>query len=316
MKYKSIYTAAVEEHAYQTSIQDGSIIPSTTGRHYLDSRLLGGTNDTDIVLIAASSGVGKSTEMNQICFNIATLNQNVRVLIFSFEVPGRKLAAKLISRDIHVSLQEMYKKGNAVFDYRHVERFKGVPIDIVEIPINIDHIDNAMTQYQAKYPKCRIHGVFDHSLLVDNLRGDKDHDTVVQLSSFMNRTRTIGSRVYIPISQLNDDLIKGNRLQIPTRQYPEKGDLFGSQSIYQVANNAVFLANPNMLPLPNNYYGVKRLPLTIKLGGVTRECIYAHSVKARDGSPGIDMLLNNLEYSELVELSSTDRQKVSNKYGI
>ena len=145
----SLHEAAQKELEYQNKIKSGEIIPSTCGYRFIDSRLLGGANDTDVILISALTGVGKSTLGLSIGYNIATLNKNDRVLYFSFEMADRKLSAKLISTKIKKSLREMYDAGDKHIDPSHFGEFKDIPFDIVDVPMNVDQIEIICNKYCA-----------------------------------------------------------------------------------------------------------------------------------------------------------------------
>lgn len=319
-KIISLHEAAQQEYNYQSDIKSGNIIPSTTGFNFLDDRLLGGANDTDIILLSALSGVGKSTLMLRIGYNIATLNKNNRVLYFSFEMPGRKLAAKLIAKDIQKSLKEMYSKSDELVDKQHFDSFTDIPFDIVETPIDVNVIASVCNSYCVKYPTDRCHFIFDHSMIVKNIKGDNSMETLEALSIMCNDTKKIGSRVYWIVSQLNDKIQDFRRLNNPAGQIPRMEDIYGSKTVPHVCNNIVAMVKPSEMNLPvYNRFGPNELPFKMGLPkfrpdlGKT-DVIYAVTIKARDGNLGIDPLLDNLKNSELVEFPADSLVLFKQKY--
>lgn len=305
----SLHGAAQKELAYQSKIKSGEIVPSTSGYRFIDSRLLGGANDTDVILICALTGVGKSTLALEIGYNIATQNVDNRVLYFSFEMPDRKLSAKLISKDIKTSLKEMYDKSIPLVDPEKFQNFKDVPFDIIDIPLNVDQIENVCNKYTAKYPNARCHFMFDHSMIVKNRQGDNSMETLEALSIMCNNTKKNGSRVYWIISQLNDKIQDYKRLSTPSGQIPRLEDIYGSKTVPQACNNIIILVKPSEMNLPTKTFGPKNYPFTIKSKDKEIDLVYAVTVKARDGDLGIDPLINNLKFSELRELTPTDLER-------
>lgn len=320
-KIISLHDAAQMEYAYQSDIKSGKIIPSTSGYRFIDTRLLGGANDTDIIMISALSGVGKSTLGLRIGYNLATLNKNNRVLYFSFEMPGRKLTAKLIAQDIQQSLKHMYSSDTDLIDRQFFDGFKDIPFDIIETPIDVNVIGAKCNEYCALYPNDRCHFIFDHSMIVKNIKGDNSMETLEALSVMCNETKKIGSRVYWIISQLNDKIQDHARLSKPSGQIPRMEDIYGSKTVAHVCNNIIALVKPSEMNLPNhNKFGPNKLPWVLRytkrpeLG--SPNIIYAVTMKARDGSLGIDPLLDNLKNSELVELDINALDKFKQAYNL
>jgi hypothetical protein len=283
--------------------------------------LLGGANDTDIILIAALSGVGKSTLMFQIGYNLATMNKNNRVLYFSFEMPGRKLAAKRIAIQIQKSLKEMYDKNTPLTEKKYFDSFENIPFDIIETPIDVNTITIFCNKYCENYPNDRCHFIFDHSMIVKNIKGDNSMETLEALSTVCNDTKKIGSRVYWIVSQLNDKIQDYKRLSVSSGQIPRMEDIYGSKTVPHICNNIIALVRPSEMNLPNpNQFGPNKLPSKISYSlrkelGKT-DIIYAVTIKARDGNLGIDPLLDNLKNSELIELSENSLLTFKNKYNL
>lgn len=308
----SLHQAAQKEFDYQNKIKSGQIVPSTSGFKFIDSKLLGGANDTDVIMIAALTGVGKSTLALQIGYNLCTLNKQNRVLYFSFEMQDRKLSAKLIAGKIQKSLKEMYDKDDSQIDAEHFNMFIDVPFDIIDFPMNADMIESVCNKYCDKYPDWRCHFIFDHSMIVKNRSGDNSMETLEAIGNLCNNTKKLNSRVYWVVSQLNDNIQDYKRLEKPSGQIPRLEDIYGSKTLPHACNNIVVLCRPSQMNLPKGGFGPKHYPLKQK--NSKQEYIYAVTVKARDGELGIDVLLDNLQYSQLIEPSEKFLQKFYETY--
>lgn len=324
-KIKSLHEVALEEYEYQTAIRSGLIIPSDTGFTFLNQNLLGGTNKSDIITISGLSSAGKSTFANNLSYNLATLNKNTRVIIMSYEVPGRKLAAKKISANIKRSLRDMYTDKTPI-DKKEFEVFENVPIDVIEVPINVNQIAKIIDIYCNEHHNDRVHVIFDHTLLIDNLRGESDMETLVTLANFCNKTKKKYNIVYILVSQLNDSMLRPERLRNSSGHYPNQTDIFGSRAIYHVSDCVIALVMPSRLQLPFvkgvQSYGLHQMPLTIGVNNTatniksTKNIVYVHSIKTRDSNPRIDPLIDYLEYSELREFKPKQLLQFNKKYKI
>lgn len=320
IKKLSLYQAAKIEEDYQKSIINKEIIPTDLGYKFLNNALLGGANKEDIILLSGLSGVGKSTLAINIAYNIVTKNKNCRVLYFSFEVPGRKIAAKLISKEIKVTLKDMYTSENPTITEASYEHFRDLPFDIVQIPIRVSIMEQIIATYCTKYPDERVHVFIDHTLLAEGRDGEDENEILKNIAKMCNRQKTLYNLCYFLISQLNNSMLDSKRLSFAGGQYPNQTDIFGSKYLYHVSNNVIAIVAPNKLNLPTKTYGIHNLPLHVTLitnnQKVTKEYFYAFTFKARDGETGIEPLINKLEYSSLIELSDKNRLTFAEKYKI
>ena len=314
-KLRSLNSVANEEYLYQQKIYNNEIIPCDTGFRFLNDRLLKGTNKEDVILLAGLSGVGKSTLAIQLAYNLATLNKKTRCLYLSFEVPGRKIAAKLVGKDLNLSLNQLYSNG--LVDKSNFDKFKNIPFDIIEVPIDVTVIANVLQKYSEKHPLERVHIFFDHTLLVSGRQGDNENDTLIALSKLVNIEKKNYDRVFFLISQLNNSMLDPKRMVYKGGHYPNQTDIFGSKYLYHVANNVLAIVNPSALNLPSDSYGPNNLPFKIesKTKGEVR-LFYIHTIKARDGVPGLDPLIDRLETNSLEEFSIKGRENFFKKYNV
>lgn len=312
---KPINTAVREQAKYLKNIKEGVFVPINTGYRLINEKLLGGLNEEDIVVIAGLSGSGKTAFALKIGLNVVKKNPNVRLCYLTFEIAAKKLIARAVTMEEKVSLKTLYNTGEA-YDPEIFKKFMNLPIDFVEIPTNVDYIREGLIDYVSKYPNHKVVCIVDHSLLIEDRKGDNDMTTLILLSTMMNKLKKQIPINFILVSQLNNAMLNPGRLNSLHGQYPDQTDLFGSKYLFHIAENVIVLINPSRMSLPNPYYGKDKLPLTKVVGGKTFEMIYAHSLKTRDGKPGIDPLYNNLEFGSLVELSPSNRKAFGDTYKI
>ena len=71
--------------------------------------------------------------------------------------------------------------------------------------------------------------------------------------------------------------------------FPMRKDIFGSDAIFQASDYLFVLHRPEIIGLQE--YGVKAWP--------TKDLIYLHFLKVREGEPGILVFKNNLKYNRI-----------------
>ena len=63
MIIKTYNAAREEERNYIADIKSGKIVPLDTGYDFINKRMLGGINRSDVIQIAGSTGTGKTAFM-------------------------------------------------------------------------------------------------------------------------------------------------------------------------------------------------------------------------------------------------------------
>lgn len=318
---KTYDLARQEEKKYIADIKSGKIVPIDTGYEFINSRMLSGLNDADVVQISGSTGTGKTAFVMEMAVNIVTKNPNVRLLYGSFELPARKLISRIVSRKSKKTLKELYAKDTDLSLY---DVDVNLPIDFLELSENIPRLEQTFNDYAKMYPNDRIGFIIDHTVLLDNLSGDNDMDTIRNLALMVNKTKRIGRRFYILINQFNDAMYSSNRFLSKAGHYPIFTDIYGPRAASWASELVIALVNPSRLNLPNLggknstgvTYGLHDLPLYIPTTQGICEYVYAHTLKARDGDIGINPLVNQLKYSNLIEIKGEQLSKFYAKYNL
>jgi hypothetical protein len=92
-----------------------------------------------------------------------------------------------------------------------------------------------------------------------------------------------------------------DRIQNPDLHYPMKTDMFGADALYQYSDLVLISHRPEMLGIQK--YGPSGLP--------TRDLIYWHYLKVRDGEPIIAQMQNNLKHNQVLEVTQKKKQNWS-----
>lgn len=312
MEIKSITTAIREEKKYLTDINSGVIKPIRTPYNFINQCMLNGLHVGDILTIAGPSGSGKTSFLGELQEGICNLNDNIRILDFTFEYLARKKLSRMAAKKYGRTMKDIYKKGTDVPDYGV---FANYPMHFVETPMTMDSIVTSIDKFCNKYPNDRTIVCLDHSLLVKNRKGDNERETLVLMCDTFNEIKKKYPIAIIMVSQLNDNIDETQRKVKLALQYPKKKDIFGGRASYHVSDFVMVLIHPTKLDLPTTAYGKYKLPLQWS-GGMSfpKDLVYAHVIKARDGQSTITPLYDNLANYNLQEFDKAQIQKFYSTY--
>jgi replicative DNA helicase len=200
-------------------------------------RMLGGLQKSDLVIIAARPGMGKSSMLNSIVMNAARLNQ--RVALFSLEMSNEQLVQRFISGITHIP---SHKLREGKLDDNDWSQFVAATEDISRLPIHLDDTPALSTQ-ELRSKARRLHLEYGLSLIVVDylqLMTTPFHsDNRVQEISYISRSLKQLAR------ELNVPLISAAQLSRAVEQRtdkrPQLSDLRESGSIEQDADVVMFI---------------------------------------------------------------------------
>jgi replicative DNA helicase len=186
------------------------------------------------------SSVGKTAVISQLSRTVHDLNpdQDLTVLIFSFEMP----AAKMLIRDIIAATQIpretlLSARGHQIGDGqlasvdRYLESIKNKQVYLWEKPITgEDYVKICRQVYKASGGK-KLLVMADHSLLFKGKSAElKEREMLVNLALDIMELKNEGWSSHILLSQLNRDIERPERRSPKSPlNYPGKGDLFASR---------------------------------------------------------------------------------------
>ncbi len=240
-------SSAISEYYDQIAEQyqhRGEPVGIPTGFEDLD-QLLGGMQRSDLIIIAARPGVGKTSLMLSMARNAAKLGNNARVAIFSLEMSGEQLVQRLVSAETGINSQKLRTGDLTDSEWRLFTQAAG---NLGALNIFIDDTP-ALTPLQMR-TKCRRlqreHGL--DLVIVDYLQlmnsGLPRNDNRVQEISYISRNLKELAR------ELNVPLLSAAQLSRNVEQRGDKrpmlSDLRESGSIEQDADIVMFIYREDM----------------------------------------------------------------------
>jgi replicative DNA helicase len=276
----------------------------------------GGFRFGDIVLLAGSSGAGKSYFLNMLIWTFFSEKYNkefhkpFKILYFSFEMSA---AAEML-RTMSTKTGLPYYKIIGGMDPNEANevRAKLTPIELArleKVGLSLAHEDlyyvedalspkqmtSAIAQFKKQFPNHKIVVACDHSLLVEYPPGvNSENELLSVLAKEMQRWKSYDI-LTLMIWQLNDKIEEPHRVDNPAQHFPRKGDLFGSKKGYQAADYVIVLHSPETLGI--EFYGRKRHP--------TENLLAVHFLKRRNGAVGYTLLQKQFDKGMLVQQPKT-----------
>src|SRR5213079_286575 len=145
-RFAAALTSAVDmaARAYQ---RDGKLSGLATGLSDID-RMMGGLQNSDLVILAGRPGMGKTALATNVAYNIArawrgevrpdghteTINGGI-VGFFSLEMSAEQLATRIIAEQSGIPSSTIRRGG---INERDFEKIKDVAIDLQHLPFYID----------------------------------------------------------------------------------------------------------------------------------------------------------------------------------
>ncbi len=222
--------------------EDGlSGVPS--GFSQLD-RVTSGWQKSDLVIIAARPGMGKTALALTMCRNIA-INHKTPIGIFSLEMSTDQLVNRLISSESEIPSNKL-RKGN-LEEYEFVQLHEKIK-DLAEAPIYIDDTPGlSVFELRAKARRLvKNHGV--KIIIVDYLQlmtagGNKNGNREQEISTISRSLKGIAKELKIPVIALSQ-VNRGVESRTSTSKRPILADLRESGAIEQDADIVTFIYRP------------------------------------------------------------------------
>ena len=266
---------------------------------------MGGIEWNTITTIAGMSGSGKTAIQGQLETGLKYLNpkEDFAILSFGFEMLSSRMVGRKLSNRLKLTTQQLYSGKNdfeltdQCFDQVQKEAKSLSKYDIyyVDIPGNAKQIENtimkfATEEWMINSPK-GIMVFLDHTLLVKKLGNSSDKDLLYDLMCTFNKLKKLLKISFVLLSQMNRNIESSERIQNPSLHFPSKQDIFGADACYMYSDVVLVTHRPEMLGIPR--YGVK--------GWTTKDLLFWHYLKVREGEPCIAAMVNNLKHNEVLD---------------
>lgn len=235
---KHLMYEAVQRYQNIKKVHGLTGIPS--GMSVVD-RATGGWQNTDLVIIAARPGMGKSAFIVT-CLRNASVDFTIPVAIFSLEMSQVQLVDRIISAEAEIDTQKLRRGELADYEWQQLTHKTN---KLSSAPLFIDDTAGlTILELRAKARRLKAeHNI--QMIVVDYLqlmRGEKGGNREQEISSITRSLKIVAKELNIPVIALSQ-LSRG----VETRggdKRPQLSDLRESGAIEQDADVVMFLYRP------------------------------------------------------------------------
>jgi len=212
-------------------------------------RVTSGWQKSDLVILAARPGMGKTAFVLSLARN-AAVDFKKGIAVFSLEMASLQLVNRLVSSETGISVEKM-KKGQ--LEDHEFEQLNALSGKLAEAPIYIDDTA-ALSVFQLRAKARRLKAQYDIQLIIidylqlmtvggDNKTGNREQE----ISTISRNLKTIAKELNIPIIALSQ-LSRAVETRGGSKK-PMLSDLRESGAIEQDADMVCFIYRPD-------YYGL------------------------------------------------------------
>ncbi len=227
---------AVYEQLAERANSDSAIPGLSTGLRDLDSKI-NGLNKSDLLLIAARPGMGKSSIALNIALSVAKQYKKA-VVIFNLEMSKEQLASRLLSNESFVDSQLLL---TGKLSEEEWEKLGLAAAALSQTDIRID--DNPSITVTEMNAKCRRVDnlglvIIDYLQLMTSATGKVNENRVTAVGEISRSLKIMAKELNVPVICLSQ-LSRANESRADKR--PMLSDLRESGSIEQDADEVLFL---------------------------------------------------------------------------
>lgn len=237
--------------------QSGEVTPIATHIPWLDDTMMGGLYPSDVLVIAALSGNGKTYLLEEIQRNIIENSKEDEYIFMQgqWEIESFKGIVRLLARESgntpkEILLNKPTREDNIKYG-KALAKLKQDNIYIQGEPVNVETFKKDVEGLIEKYPNKKL------LISVDNLENilTEGVDQRVVLDSLMKVINILKKRhfyiCFILLSQLNSNIESRTE---PTTMFPRASDLFSSGSTFKLADTVLVKHLPYKLNITD--YGL------------------------------------------------------------
>lgn len=199
-------------------------------------RIIYGLNPSDLILIAARPGMGKTAFALNIAANAARMNPEKKVAVFSLEMSREQLVSRMLSSEGRVPADALKTGRIERSQWRGLNEAAEM-LNMVEIYID-DTANMTIGEMKAKLRRMDNLGlvIIDYLQLMST--GRKDGNRVLEVSEITRNLKILAKELNVPVITLSQ-LSRGPEARTDKR--PMLSDLRESGSIEQDADIVLFL---------------------------------------------------------------------------
>jgi replicative DNA helicase len=264
-RFAQALTTAIDmaAHAFQ---RDGKLSGIATGLDDLD-RMMGGLQQSDLVILAGRPGMGKTALATNIGYNVArawrgeikpdghtsTVNGGI-VGFFSLEMSAEQLATRIIAEQTGIPSNHIRRGGISESDF---EKIKDYSIELQNIPLYVDETGGlSVAQLAARARRLkRQRGldllVIDYLQLLQGSTRRSAENRVQEITEITTKLKSLAKELNVPILALSQ---LSRQVESRDDKRPQLSDLRESGSIEQDADVVLFVYR-------EEYYHQMRKPL-------------------------------------------------------
>ncbi len=263
-RFAQALTTAVDmaARAYQ---RDGKLSGLATGLDDLD-RLMGGLQQSDLVILAGRPGMGKTALATNVAYNVAkawqgevrpdghiqTVNGGI-VGFFSLEMSAEQLATRIIAEQTGISSSKIRRGGISESDF---EKIKDVSIELQNLKFYVDETGGlSVAQLAARARRLkRQRGldllVIDYLQLLQGSSRRAAENRVQEITEITTKLKALAKELNVPVLALSQ---LSRQVESRDDKRPQLSDLRESGSIEQDADVVLFVFR-------EEYYHLMRKP--------------------------------------------------------
>ncbi|MBR4628121.1 MAG: replicative DNA helicase [Ruminococcus sp.] len=232
---KTAITEAYERLGALNGPDRDKFVGARTGFTLLDS-ITSGLNKSDLIIIAARPGMGKTSFAMNIATNVARHSDNKEVVTFNLEMSKEQLATRILSTEALVDSRSLRNGRITGEDWVKLATSAGY---LSTLPLFIDDTASmTVQQMKAKLRRTKNLGlvVIDYLQLMEST--SKSDNRVVVVSEITRQLKVMAKELNVPVILLSQ---LSRAVESRTDKRPMLSDLRESGSIEQDADIVLFL---------------------------------------------------------------------------
>lgn len=232
----------------------GEVVGVPTGFRDLD-QITGGLQRSDLIILAARPGVGKSSLAMSLAYNIASMNQGT-VAVFSLEMGREQLVQRLLAMETKIDSHRLRLGNIPDHELRTVMEAMG---SMASLPIYIeDSAGITLMDVRSKARRLQSQAGID-LIIIDYLQlmqGRRNENRVQEVSEISRGLKGLARELNVPVLALSQ---LSRAVEGRTSHVPMLSDLRESGSIEQDADIVMFIYREEMYDSESDKKGIAEI---------------------------------------------------------